>query len=231
MRLATRVLSAAALLAIMCTPAAFAVSPDLVISQVYGGGGNTGAPYTHDFVEIFNRGAAPVSLAGLSVQYASATGTGNFAANAVVLLAGSLAPGQYYLVQLASGANGVALPTPDVTGTTNLSGTAGKVALVNSVTGLACNGGSTPCGPAELALIKDLVGYGTANFFEGTVGPAASNTTSLSRGGSGCEDSDNNGVDFTAGAPAPRNTASPLAPCGATGVDGTSWGRVKILYR
>ncbi len=33
-----------------------AVSPDIVISQVYGGGGNAGATYTHDYIELFNRG-------------------------------------------------------------------------------------------------------------------------------------------------------------------------------
>ena len=41
---------------------------DLVISQVYGGGGNSGATYTHDFVEIFNPTASSVSLAGMSIQ-------------------------------------------------------------------------------------------------------------------------------------------------------------------
>src|SRR6266545_4300063 len=60
-------------------PEVRAVSPDVVISQVYGGGGNAGAPYTHDFVELFNRGSATVSLAGWSVQYTSATGTGTLA--------------------------------------------------------------------------------------------------------------------------------------------------------
>src|SRR5262245_4880264 len=58
-----------------------AVSPDLVISQVYGGGGNAGALYTHDFIELFNRGTTAVSLSGMSLQYASATGTGNLGAN------------------------------------------------------------------------------------------------------------------------------------------------------
>ena len=52
----------------------------LRISQVYGGGGNSGAYYTHDFIELFNAGDAPVSLNGLSLQYASATGTGLFGA-------------------------------------------------------------------------------------------------------------------------------------------------------
>jgi uncharacterized protein len=54
---------------------AHASSPHIVISQVYGGGGNSGAPYTHDFIELFNRSSEPVSLAGWSVQYASATGS------------------------------------------------------------------------------------------------------------------------------------------------------------
>ena len=61
------------------TPSAQAVSPDVVISQVYGGGGNSGAPYTNDFIELFNRGTSTVSLAGWSIQYTSATGTGNLA--------------------------------------------------------------------------------------------------------------------------------------------------------
>ena len=75
-----------------------AVSDSIVISQVYGGGGNTGAPYTNDYVELFNRGAVPVSLTGWSVQYASASGTGNFGANPVVTLSGTVPAGGYYLV-------------------------------------------------------------------------------------------------------------------------------------
>lgn len=50
----------------------------VVISQVYGGGGNSGVPLKNDFVELFNRSDAVQSLAGLSLQYASATGTGNY---------------------------------------------------------------------------------------------------------------------------------------------------------
>lgn len=196
-------------------PVARAVSADLVISQVYGGGGNSGAPYTNDFVEIFNRGTTTVSLSGLSIQYASATGTGNFGSNPVVLLSGSLAPGQYYLVQLAGGATGAPLPAPDATGAINASASAGKFALVNSTSGLACNGGSTPCTPAQLALIIDLVGYGNANFFEGAPAPTLSNTTAALRNGNGCVETDNNANDFSAGPPNPRNTSSPANPCSA----------------
>jgi uncharacterized protein len=194
-------------------------SPALVISQVYGGGGNSGAPYTHDFVELFNRGSASVSLNGLSIQYASATGTGNFGANSGQLTElpnVTLAPGQYYLVQQAGGAAGAPLPTPDLVDATPIAmaAGAGKIALVTGTTSLGCNGGSTACGAEQLALIVDLVGYGSANFFEGSgAAPTLTNTTAALRGGGGCADTDNNSADFTAGAPAPRNTATPLNPC------------------
>ena len=51
------------------------LAQDVVISQIYGGGGNAGATLRNDFVGIFNRGVATVDLTGWSVQYASATGT------------------------------------------------------------------------------------------------------------------------------------------------------------
>ena len=75
---------------------------DIVISQVYGGGGNAGATYTHDYVELYNRGPLALSARQLSIQYASATGTGNFGANSRPAHRASrftLQPGQYFLIQ------------------------------------------------------------------------------------------------------------------------------------
>lgn len=187
-----------------------AVSSGVVISQVYGGGGNASAPYQNDFIELFNRGASAVSLNGWSVQYASATGTTWQRTNLSNVM---LQPGQYYLVQEAVGAGctgspcGIALPPPDMAGTIAMALGAGKVALVDSTTTLS---GSCP------TAVIDFVGFGTtANCFEGS-GPTAtlSNTTSASRAGAGCTDTDNNSGDFSAGAPAPRNTAITVAPCG-----------------
>jgi predicted extracellular nuclease len=202
------------------------VNSPAVISQVYGGGGNSGAPFTHDFVEIFNRSTGPVSLAGWSLQYASATGTGNFGATTTQITelpSVTLAPGQYYLVQQAGGTTGAPLPTPDDVDSTpiNLAGTAGKLALVSTATPLGCNGGSTPCSPAMLAQIVDLIGYGGANFFEGAAAPTLSNTTAALRGSGGCTDTNNNSSDFTAGNPAPRNSAAPVNNCGITMLSGT----------
>jgi uncharacterized protein len=197
-----------------------AASQDLVVSQVYGGGGNTGAPLTHDYIELFNRGESSIPLSDFSLQYASATGTGNFGANATQLteLSGSIAAGRYMLVQQSAGAgSGVPLPDPDLIDPTPISmaAGAGKVALVTGTTGLGCNGSSTACSPEQLTRIVDLVGYGNANFFEGTgAAPTLNNTTSGFRGDGGCTDTDDNGADFSSGAPAPRNSVSPLHECG-----------------
>ncbi|HEX8858049.1 MAG TPA: PxKF domain-containing protein [Actinomycetes bacterium] len=199
-----------------------AAGAQVAISQVYGGGGNSGAPFANDFIELINRGTSSTSLAGWSLQYASATGTGNIGANAgqlTELPAVSLAPGQYLLVQEASNAAvGAALPPPDVTDDTpiNMAAGGGKVALVNSTTPLGCNGGSTPCPAAALESIVDLVGYDGANFFEGGgAAPAGSNTTAVLRNAGGCTDTDDNAADFSAGAPQPRNTAGAPNPCPA----------------
>ncbi len=105
----------------------------IVISQIYGGGGNAGSTFKNDFIEIFNADGATVNLNGWSVQYASAAGT----TWQVTALNGSLAPGQYFLVQESQGAGGTTnLPTPNATGNIAMSATAGKVALVSSTVAL-----------------------------------------------------------------------------------------------
>jgi predicted extracellular nuclease len=179
-----------------------AVSSGIVISQVYGGGGNSGATLTHDYIELFNRGISTVDVTGWSVQYASSAGT----TWQVTTLSGTIQPGQYYLVRQAQGAGGtVPLPAPDAAGTIAMSATAGKVALVGSSSALS---GSCPAG------IVDFVGFGGANCFEGgSPTPALSNTTAAVRAGGGCTETDQNGSDFTVTAPTPRNSSAPLNTC------------------
>ena len=75
-----------------------AVSSSIVISQVYGGGGNTNAVYKNDFVELFNRGNTTVDLSGWTLQYAASTS----AFSASLGLSGTIAPGRYYLRGLGS---------------------------------------------------------------------------------------------------------------------------------
>jgi uncharacterized repeat protein (TIGR01451 family) len=185
---------------------------NLVISQVYGGGGNSGALFANDFVEIFNRGTTTVNFATTpySVQYAGATA--NFGSNKIDLTSETIAPGKYYLVQLSSGgANGAALPAADAVGGINLAATAGKVALVVGTTAL--NAASCPTG----ATVSDLVGYGTtADCFEGLGrAPAPSATVADFRKADGCTDTNDNIADFLVSAPTPRNTSAPANDCTA----------------
>ncbi|MFL5732502.1 MAG: lamin tail domain-containing protein [Chloroflexia bacterium] len=192
-------------------------STSLVLSQVYGGGGNTGAPWHNDFIEVFNPTAAAVDVTGWSVQYASATGTTWQLTN----LNGTIPPGGYYLVQEAAGTGGGnPLPTPDATGAINMSSAQGKVALVNNTTALTCGvRPSNPCLPNPN--IIDFVGYGavsTVQDWEGS-GPtgALSNTSSALRNGDGCTDTDDNAADFTVATTiVPRNSSSPQGTCGPT---------------
>ena len=186
-----------------------AISTTLVISQVYGGGGNSGAPYNADFVELYNRSSSAVSLAGLSIQYASAAGTGNFGATATQLteLPNVLVqPGKYYLVQQSGGSTGAPLPTPDLVDGSPIAmaAGAGKVALVTGTTTLGCNGGSTACDGAQLGRIINLVGYGNANFSEtAAAGTLSAMTAAVHTAGN--VDTDNNSVDFEVLTPEPRN--------------------------
>lgn len=182
-----------------------ALSTGVVISQVYGGGGNTGAQYTHDFIEVFNRGTMAVSLNGWSIQYAAAAGS---TWQVTPLSNVSLQPGKYYLIQ-ESGDGTTNLPTPDVSGNIEIAATSGKVALVSSTTPLS---GACPSG----GNIIDLVGYGSANCSETSPAPTLSNTTAAIRVSGGCKETDNNSADFTEVAPSPRNSGTPATTCAVT---------------
>jgi Lamin Tail Domain len=200
----------------------------VVISQAYGGGGNGGATYSNDFIELFNRGTAAQSLAGYSIQYASANGS-TWARTELPNV--MLMPGKYFLVQQAAGATPVlALPTPDLDAITcncsfqapsgtnptgaipglAMSGSNGKVILVNGVTL------ETTANPTGTQIL-DKVAYGATSTsgFEGTgpTGTALTSTTAVLRNNGGCTDADNNATDFTTGTPAPRNNATPTNAC------------------
>ncbi|HEX9174225.1 MAG TPA: ExeM/NucH family extracellular endonuclease [Telluria sp.] len=197
----------AALLASLAAPS-FAAPGPVVISQVYGAGGNSGALWNRDFIELFNRSSAPVSLAGLSVQYQAAGAASNWASY-TNLPAVTLQPGQYFLVGAAGGATGADIGVVDhSTSSINMSGTAGKIALASSTTLLTVADGG--------GQLIDLVGFGsTASRYEGT-GPAAapSTTKSTQRLLLGCTDTDDNAADFLAATVVgPRRTTSDLNLC------------------
>jgi len=189
----------------------FTSNAQVVISQVYGGGGNTGAPFNRDFVELFNRGTAAVDVSGYTIQYNSATGTSAWLFNTIP--AGAvIQPGKYYLIAFgAAGTVGAALPTADFDSTAAgflaLSATNGRVALSNLATAIPAG-----CPPSGTTI--DYVGFGSGNCFEGTAAVAVlSNTTSAIRLNGGCTDNNANNTDFTVETPSPRNSSTATSIC------------------
>ncbi|MBI5497002.1 MAG: lamin tail domain-containing protein [Deltaproteobacteria bacterium] len=183
-----------------------------LIVEAFGGGGNSGAAWNRDFVVLFNPTSSAVPLSGWSLQVASATTTGNWT---LITLSGSIAANGYYMIGLASGTNGAAVPSPDAASTsTVLGGAGGKVALVNNTTIL---NGTCPTSTA----IVDVLGWGTTSggspvtCFETAAAPTTTAATAVSRTVQ-CSDANDNSTEFVLAAPNPRNTASPTFPCACT---------------
>ncbi|MCU7615254.1 lamin tail domain-containing protein [Chryseobacterium sp. GMJ5] len=185
----------------------------IVINEVYGGGGNSGATLINDFIELKNIGSSSVTLTNATIQYASAAGTFNQYHTLPTI---TLTPGQTYLIQEAAGTGGTAaLPTPNFIATTitNFDGTtntnvglamaaaAGKVVLASNATQVTA---------ATSTNVLDFVGYGTtASQYEGTAPAAAPSATNSTARISG--DTNSNVNDFAAGAPTPQATGTVLA--------------------
>ena len=181
--------------------------PNVIITEVYGGGGNAGAPFKNDFIELYNTTNANIDLSGWSVQYYSATGT---TANVIAIPDGKIIPAKgYFLISSAGGDNGVDLPVPDASGTVNMSVTAGKVVLLTTAEALTLTSATDINLIVGHAAFKDYVAYGTtATPVWGSSMANASNTTSASRKmiGENFSYTQNIGFDFEVVTPTPRNT-------------------------
>lgn len=168
----------------------------VVISEAYGGGGNSGAQYKNDFIELYNPTSSDVDISGWEVQYASTTGGFN---NNFTIASGTIKAGEYYLIQAAAGSFGTLdLPTPDAICNLAMGASGFKLKIVKSD-----------------GYVVDFVGAGSANGYEGSgPAPAPSNTTSVQRkdndgsksGTTNGWDTENNGNDFYAATPTPRNS-------------------------
>ena len=187
-------------LPLAAAPASGSGAGSIVVGELYASGGNSGAAYANDYVELFNRGAGAVAVDGWTVQYASAAS----ATWQTTALSGSIPAGGRYLVQLASGGtNGAALPAADATGTSNLAATGGKVAIVNDATALDVR-------RLRGKLLERRLHRGSRGLRRRRRlrrerrSSARSATMAMSRAGGGCTDTDDNAADFAAAAPIRR---------------------------
>ena len=192
----------------------------VVINEVYGGGGAGTSVYINDFVELINIGNTSVTLSDVSIQYASATGTFN---SYNVLPTFTLAPGQKYLIEMVpttANTAGTVLPVADyqvinntsfTNGNTygggfNMSGSNGKVAIVQGAPGAPVQA----TGPVSAGVL-DFVGYGTANLFEGTAAAPATDATKSAQRKIPVVDTNSNVNDFEVKAPTPENKSTSLS--------------------
>lgn len=179
----------------------------LVISEIYGAGGNSGAAYNADFVELYNPTGAALPLTGLALHYRSASGGSG---GAPVALSGSVPAHGHWLVQMSvAGSTGAALPTPDAVASpaVAMAAAGGQVALQRGTALIATSGDVV--GTAGLV---DFVGAKGATSFEtAPTSAAATATQSLNRAAAGT-DTDSNAADLTLAPPTP--TPSGVAPGG-----------------
>lgn len=167
--------------------ASAAPSKSVVINEVYGGGGNSGATYKQDFIELYNLSSEPVSLDGWVLNGQS---TGGSAYTPSTTLSGTIQPGDYFLVSQATGNDGTQDVDADLAGAMAIGAKGAAIELVNAD-----------------GTVIDLVGWGGAKKFEGKAAAGTKNDTSIARKDPKV-DTDNNADDFSAGEPTPQKSGS-----------------------
>ena len=207
-----------------------AATPSVVISGVYGGGGNSGAPVLNDYIELYNTTASPIDMEGWTIYYIAATGTNVSAQNTFTFPEGtSIGANSFLLLQGAKGAGSQTnFFTADLDlsgsggGNFNLSGTSGRVLLLSGHIDFSNTGTAVPnttAGIQALAGFVDYVAFGSvaAALNVGTAMVNLSNTTAATRTITGTTVSytPDMKADFTVvtlTASVPRNSSTTMNP-------------------
>lgn len=226
-------------------PAAYAGTPtNIVIAQVYGAGGLSGANYRQDFITLFNPTASAITANSWAIQIRSSTSTAAFTVYQLPNF--TLQPGQYYLITGSSptlSSYGAVLPVtadylltsqfpgPASSSLNILSSTTQTIALTSSTTPIPSGDSGPECPALTASNLVDVIGYGATNCFEGgnpapdfsTIdfspsGYTAARSTSLSRINP-CVDNYDNSIDFVVTpltAQSFQNSSTTPTPCPAT---------------
>jgi hypothetical protein len=194
---------------------------DIRISQIYSRGGEAGATFQNDYIELFNRGQANVDISGWSLNIANFSGTPpniQISSSSIKLFGSAgiiLAPGGHFLIKFGgNGGNGQPIPNSDINlNPLPISDTGAQIALLDKDKTLPF--GYCPAAPDLTGNVVDYVGYGIAICYEGTVTLAPPPDRALLRVGGGCTDNNDNLADFSFATPDPRSRQAPFSPCGA----------------
>jgi hypothetical protein len=132
------------------------VNAQLVVNQIYTGGGTGGATYNTSYVQLVNQSNRPVSLKGFSLQFSRGNGTGW---QTIELPEVDLAAGSKYIVAGTRNQTNGEWFFADLDNTSlNLISAGGTVALKTNSTAL------TSC-PTSDATILEYIGWGNASCF------------------------------------------------------------------
>ncbi|MFZ4456975.1 MAG: C10 family peptidase [Bacteroidales bacterium] len=209
--------------------------PPVLITQVYGGGGNSGANYKSDFIELLNTTSSDVNIGGWCAYYIAATSSSTsqkyeFLANTIIKA------GSYFLLKCADGTGAQpawSLPF-DGTSTLALGGTVGKVILLKS------NAAFTLSTPPLIEEIVNNVNFGDYVPYGTTAVPIwgsamAANTTSTTAvrrkfANGKYQYTQNVGNDFEIVTADPRNSSSPVGVAKLSSENITVYVSHKNLY-
>lgn len=191
--------------------------PEVVISAIYGAGGNANATLRNDYIELHNTTDHAVNISNWRIYYGASGSTSVFGNSHTIPNNTSIPAGGYFLIQEASGgSNGALLPTADLIASPaiNMAAGAGKVILASG----AITGAGLVC-PNEAAIV-DAVSFGSTAcsnsnaWLSGTPAPSVSNAAV--RLEDGCKWTPDPASDFAAQAATTsvRNSATAPHSCG-----------------
>lgn len=181
----------------------------IVISEIYGGGGDAGSSLRNDYVILKNIGSENAVLKGATLQYVSSADNST---QYHLLPEINLAPGQTFLIQEGSGGGGVNdLPTPDfIAG--NIMNSEGYRTSDNGINIDRVSGRIILAGDATRVMnagdpnVLDFVNYGSTVQFAGTGTTVSPNSTTAFKR---MENSMTNTFDFVIAPASPVNSAIP----------------------
>jgi len=172
----------------------------IFISQIY-----TGSLAPYSYIELFNSSTGSVNMNGWSIQASAPSQDSTWT---VQPLAGTLAPGQYYLIRIAATSTVRAAPAPD----TDLLGfpvssTGGQLAVIQNTTRLL-----VPCSTTNsFPVVSDFVSWGSSPC--GSLTNPWQDSLAMTRSAGGCVDAA--APAWVLASPIPHDMQSITNPCGA----------------